>query len=139
MPDAHEAVRTVRILHLCFLVPIPLYAALAEWLGPADATTTPVLMYVLIVCSVAHLGGAFILYLRNVKPAEDILARQPADADAMSRWRSGHILSFALCESVAFFGVVVRVLGGNFYSALPFFAAAFMVMVLMTPRPQFHR
>jgi len=46
----------------------------------------------------------------------------------------GSIASFALCEAVGLFGLVLRILGEMLEQAAPFYGAAFFLLMIFFPR-----
>jgi hypothetical protein len=63
-----------------------------------------------------------------------MLRRQPQDPLALGRWRAGNLASLALCEAVALYGFVLRMLGGTFLGVTPYYAVAILLMLAWTPR-----
>jgi F0F1-type ATP synthase membrane subunit c/vacuolar-type H+-ATPase subunit K len=66
--------------------------------------------------------------------AEVTLAAQPEDATALNRWRAGYIITYALCEAMALFGLVLRVLGFTLSEVTPFYLVGFVLILVFTPR-----
>jgi F0F1-type ATP synthase membrane subunit c/vacuolar-type H+-ATPase subunit K len=136
MTSFDSAVRILRFVHLAILLSIPLYALLGEFAGPSPGAAGDFgfLHKVLLAVTVASFGIFTLMRITMVRPAEDALSRNPDDATAIGRWTTGSIVTYALSESVAIFGLVVRLLGGNFAQAVPFYAAAFLLLIFVVPR-----
>jgi F0F1-type ATP synthase membrane subunit c/vacuolar-type H+-ATPase subunit K len=66
--------------------------------------------------------------------AEATLISEPENAEALTRWRTGHLAIYALSESVALFGLVLRILGFNLSEVMPFYLAGFALILLFGPR-----
>jgi F0F1-type ATP synthase membrane subunit c/vacuolar-type H+-ATPase subunit K len=69
-----------------------------------------------------------------VAKAAAVLASQPDDAPAMARWRGGYIVTLALCEAVALFGLVLRLAGFTLGQAGMFYLASGVLMIFFVPR-----
>jgi len=52
----------------------------------------------------------------------------------MSLWRTSHIIMWALCEFIAMYELLLRYLGSTVAQATPFFAAGFLLILLLGPR-----
>ena len=126
-------VRQIRILHLAMLVSIPLYFVVAGLIAPQTASDVHTMRQGLTVMALLFSGVAVVLRKRMLDSAADILRLRPDDTAALIRWRAAHIVSFALCEAVALFGLVLRFLGATTFEAAPFFAVAFVLMLAFRP------
>ena len=80
--------------------------------------------------------GAAILFVRKgmIAGAEGTLRSQPEDTLALGRWRAGNIVTFALVEAIALYGLVLRMLGARLQDSVPFYAAAAVLLVVLGPR-----
>jgi hypothetical protein len=133
-PNSLEAsLRVVRLVHLVLLVSIPLYFVLPELLSPKGSGDLRLMRGLLSAMALLSAGFAVVFRKRVLEPAADSLRLRPEDAAALVRWRAAHIISFALCESVALFGLVLRFLGATTFEAAPFFAVAFVLMLAFRP------
>jgi F0F1-type ATP synthase membrane subunit c/vacuolar-type H+-ATPase subunit K len=129
------SLRLLRILQAAMLISIVLYAVVGEIAGPHHSRPMN-LAFVLILAMVSSstVLVAFLLRRVMVFRAAGALAQQPADAAALSRWRSGYIVTFALCESIALYGLVLRMLGQTLGQIAPFYLAGFLLMLYYGPR-----
>lgn len=139
MSTAQEAVKAARTLHGAFLISIPIYAAVGEFFGQTGAGPGKIIRGVLIAVSLMNVGIAQLFSRRIVTAAEETLARNSSDGTALGRWRQGHLITFALCESVALFGFAFRMLGGDLLQAAPLYVLAFALLLVWAPRPEFAR
>jgi len=133
MTSLDAAVRILHFVHVAILLSIPLYALLGEVAGPSPRDLG-FLHKALLAVTVASFGLFTVFRITMVRPAEEVLGRNPEDTSALGRWTTGNIVTFALIESVALFGLVVRLLGGTFAQAVPFYAAAFLLLIFVVPR-----
>ncbi|HVO62835.1 MAG TPA: hypothetical protein VMT53_18010 [Terriglobales bacterium] len=76
----------------------------------------------------------FVFRRMMVDKAAAALGSQPQDSSALARWRGGTIVTLVLCESVALFGFVLRMLGFSLSQAGTFYLAALVLMVFFLPR-----
>ncbi|HXE90551.1 MAG TPA: hypothetical protein VNK82_06260 [Terriglobales bacterium] len=133
-PDRLEInLRQIRIIHLVMLLTIPLYFVTAEMLAPPTARDVRAIRQGIIVMALLFSGVAVVVRKRMLDSAVDILRLKPDDTPALVRWRAAHIVTFALCESVALFGLVLRFLGATTLEGAPFFAVAFVLMLVFRP------
>jgi F0F1-type ATP synthase membrane subunit c/vacuolar-type H+-ATPase subunit K len=134
-----QALKVLQIVRGVLLLSVVLYFVMAEQiLRSSDAmpgkVPDPVVLYVLVLTAIVSLFIAAVLRRKLFGNAEEVLLAQPGDGAALTRWRTGHLLFLALCEAVALYGFVLRILGFPRMQALPFFLVAFVAMVLFGPR-----
>lgn len=137
MNAAREAVRVVRFLHWIFFITIPMYAGAGELVGHRSAEPEKIFHGVLIAVALMNVGIAQIFGRRMVTAAEETLALNASDEAALARWRGGHLLTYVLCESVALFGLALRMLGGTALEAAPFYVLAIVLLLLWRPQAEF--
>ena len=130
--------RTARILHVAFLLSVPIFAAVGEFAGSHTETSevqnfAVIRLVFFVACAAAALIG-FQFRARMLPAAMDALRRDPGDADASQRWLSGHIIPYALAEAVGACGFALRFLGGTLYESLPFYAVALGLLLAWIPR-----
>jgi len=132
--DARTALRTAQIIHIAFLAAIPLYVVVGEFAGPSEPRELGMLYTVFLVLAVSMLAPAALVRQKMVRAAEEELRLRPDELPLLGRWLAGNIVSFALCEAVAIYGLLLRILGGTLVQAAPFFAAGFLFLIFFTPR-----
>jgi F0F1-type ATP synthase membrane subunit c/vacuolar-type H+-ATPase subunit K len=142
--------RTLRILHIAITASIALYAVVllvitqqpsdTEHMSLSDATGLAV---ALGIASLAVL--ALIPFLRKrIGPARDESAgaRRSGSAEgelsnaertAVGKLMSAELVSYAMGESVAVFGLVLGLITRQFVIFLPFAALALLQLILLTP------
>jgi hypothetical protein len=127
--------KKVRVVQWALLAAIPLFAWVAEierGSGNSDWTWRHWLAMGLCVWSVS---GTFRLRSRMLNRSEEKLEKNPTDAKAAKQWEAGHIISLAMAEGVAFWGLVIRmVFHGTLRQASLFYVAALFLLLLWTPR-----
>jgi hypothetical protein len=62
------------------------------------------------------------------------LASHPDDSLTLNHWKSGYIATYALCEALALFGLVLRFTGCRFEQSLPFYIGGFVLLFFFGPR-----
>src|SRR6266700_6697072 len=73
--------------------------------APARTEGTPVMLRALALISVVIAVAVFVLRSRMLGPSERLAGTQPEDKVALSRWRTAHIVMWALCEMIAMYGL----------------------------------
>jgi hypothetical protein len=130
MEPARKILQIVRIV---MLVSIVCYAFLGERLGQSVAPDRN-LYFAITMVAITTVGIIFAVRRLFILRAEATLASEPENAEALTRWRTGHLAIYALCESVALFGLVLRILGFNLSEVTPFYLAGFALILLFGPR-----
>ena len=129
-----HTLRWLRLLQLGLLGGILLGAAVGEYAGPRSMAANPALDYMFTTIGIAVVGTIFVVRRTLVlRPAES-LAFRPDDALSLGHWKTGHITTYALCEVLALFGLVLRLLGCSFRQSLPFYAGGFLLLFFFAPR-----
>ena len=127
------SLRALRVVHGAMLVAVLLYVWIGEQIGPKAAHDVALLQLVLALVSASTVAAALVLCRKMTLPAEAALRSNSQDAAALQRWRGGYIVSFAISESIALFGLVLRVLGGSLRQSLPFYLAAVVLLLILRP------
>jgi len=125
----------LRIVQAVMLVSLCLYVWLGEWLRKEPKTLSDlVILKAMALFSIVN--GAIVLFVRmQLLPAtEEKLRLEATDSAVLTRWSMLNIMSFALCESIGLFGLVLRILGASLSQAAGFYAAAVILLLLSTPR-----
>jgi len=133
MTVMEQRLRTVRVIHFAMLTFVVALVPVGERI--AKDTDDPGFLLPLFA-AVAALDGVIALLLRKliVSAAEERLRTHPEDGAAALRWQSGQIVSFAMAESVALFGLVARILGAPLEQAAGFYAAGIGLLLIFWPR-----
>jgi hypothetical protein len=126
--------RILRALQGAMLGSIVLYAVAEEFLRPRASGVDPSLSYVFSTAGVGIVGMIFVVRRTLVLRSAQALAAHPDDALILNHWRSGYIATYALCEMLALFGLVLRFLGSGFEQSLLFNVGGFVLLIFFGPR-----
>ena len=78
-----------------------------------------------------------ILWLRKAR-ISSLTHRSPAPKDMLeliSRYRTGHIVAFVLCELITILGLLLLFLSGSFTHLVFLASLSFIVMIISYPKP----
>lgn len=125
--------RTLRLIWGAFLCSIFVYILIGERVPHSSPPAIMVLGAIAFLC-VANVGGIFFFRRMMVDKAAAILGSHPDEPSALARWRAGSIITLALCESVALFGFVSRMLGFSFSQVAMYYLSALILMIFLLPR-----
>jgi hypothetical protein len=128
------ALRTLRTVQWAMLGSILLYAVTGELLGSSARAANPSLSYVFTTVGVAIVGVIFVVRRTLVLRSAESLASHPDDSLTLNHWKSGYIATYALCEALALFGLVLRFTGCTFQQSLPFYIGGFVLLFFFGPR-----
>ena len=62
------------------------------------------------------------------------LAETPEDGLTLNHWKTGYIATYALCETLALFGLILRFMGFGFQQSVPFYLGGFVLLFFFGPR-----
>jgi len=128
------ALRTVRLIQVAMLVSIALYVVVGEKVALHAPTPNSTLFFAISFVSISTVGVIFVVRRTLVMQSEGVLRERPDDAVSMARWKSGYIVTFALCETLALFGLVLRLMGFTLSQVWPFYLGGFALMLFFAPR-----
>ena len=127
--------KTVQVIRIALLVSVAVYVFIGERIGQSTPGAPDRNFYFAItLVALTTVGMAFAVWRLFVLRSEAMLAAQPEDAAALKRWRAGFTFTYALCETVALFGLVLRILGFTLSEVAPFYIVSFVLMILFSPR-----
>lgn len=129
-----RSLKTLRTMQWAMLLSILLYVAVGEILGPRIRRVDPALSYLFSTLAVGIIGTIFVVRRTLVLRAASTLARQPEDNICLSQWKTGYIATYALCEALALFGLVLRFRGSGFQQSLLFYIGGFVLLFFFRPR-----
>lgn len=129
-----KVLKTLRAVQWSMLASILLYAILGEIVGPGARAVDPTLNYVFSTLAVAIVGVIFVVRRTLVMRAAESLATRPDDNLSLNHWRTGYIATYALCEALAFFGIVLRFMGSSFQQSVPFYIGGFTLLFFFKAR-----
>jgi hypothetical protein len=129
------SLKQLRIVHLALLASLATYAWVGEWIKKEPKTFDQTFFKTMVVLAFVSATIVLFIRLRPLSAAAEQLQLESGDVAALRRWHVLHILSFALCESIGLYGIVVRlVAGASFSQAAGFYAGAILLLLLSTPR-----
>jgi hypothetical protein len=134
MNEMQGTLRTLRTIQWAMLGSILLYAIVGELLGPSARAANPSLSYFFTTAAVAIVGAIFVVRRTLVLRSAESLLLQPDDSLTLNHWKSGYIATYALCEALALFGLVLRLTGSNFQQALTYYVGGFALLLFFGPR-----
>jgi cytochrome b561 len=129
-----QALRTLRAVQWSMLASILLYAAVGELANPRARGPDPTLSYIFSTLSVGIVGTIFVVRRTLVQRAAVSLASHPDDGLSLNHWKSGYIATYALCEALALFGLVLRFRGSQLEQSLLFYIGAFVLILFFRAR-----
>src|ERR1039457_909940 len=109
-----KALKMLRAVRWAMLASIVLYGIAGELAGPVPRLVDPTLSYLFTTLAVAVVGIIFVVRRTLVLRAAESLATRPDDSFILTHWRTGYLATYALCEALALFGLILRFLGYNF-------------------------
>ena len=127
------ALRTVRLVQIAMLVSVGIYAVLGEVVRP-PYTAPQSFLYAASVASIALVGAILVVRRTLVLQSEIELRQKPDDPITLSRWRAGYVVTYALCEALALFGLTLRLVGFSLNNVWPYYAGGFILMLLFWPK-----
>jgi hypothetical protein len=129
-----RALKTLRVVQWSMLVSILLYAIVGEVLGPRARAVDSSLSYIFSTLAVGVVGTIFVVRRTLVLRAAASLAAHPDDILSLEHWRTGYVATYALCEALALFGLVMRFRGCSFQQSALFYAGGFVLLFFFRPR-----
>ncbi|HEV7551565.1 MAG TPA: hypothetical protein VGP65_07785 [Candidatus Angelobacter sp.] len=126
--------KTLQIIRIVMLGSIVWYGFLGERIRRSVALPDRNLYFALTLFAITIVGMIFAVRRLFVLRGEAALVAQPDDAAALKRWRTGYLAIYALSESVALFGLVLRILGFALSEVTPFYLAGFALILVFGPR-----
>jgi len=129
-----RSLKTLRTVQWSMLLSILLYVAVGEILGPNIRRIDPALSYVFSTLAVGIVGTIFVVRRTLVLRAASTLATQPEDTISLNQWKTGYITTYALCEALALFGLVLRFRGAELQQSLLFYIGGFVLLFFFRPR-----
>jgi hypothetical protein len=124
----------LRVLQLAMLGSILLYAVVGELAGPGARAVNPSLIYIFTTIGVAIVGIIFVVRRTLVLRSAENLAANPDDSLTLNHWKTGYVATYALCETLAVFGIVLRFMGFTLQQSLPFYAGGLVLLLFFGPQ-----
>ena len=127
------AVKTVRLIQIAMLVSVGIYAVVGEVAG-RHLNTNATVIYAISFASISVVGAILVVRKTMVLQSETELKAKPDDPVILARWKTGYFVTYALCEALALFGLVLRMLGFSLNQVWPYYAGSFVLLLLFWPR-----
>ena len=127
------AVKTVRLIQIAMLVSVGIYAVVGEVAG-RHLNTDATVIYAISFASISVVGAILVVRKTMVLQSEAELKTKPGDPVILARWKTGYFVTYALCEALALFGLVLRILGFTLNQVWPYYAGSFVLLLLFWPR-----
>jgi len=132
-----SSIRLLQIIRIAMVLSIVLYVFVGETLARQQnlrMQPNSALYLALTLVAITIVGIIVAVRRRIVFATESVLSATPQDIPAQARWRTGYILTYALCESIALFGLVLRVTGFPLSQVAAFYIVGFALMLFFAPR-----
>jgi len=129
-------IRLINLIAIALVASVLVYMVIAWVVAPTvaeeggDADFIQMMAAILAIVSLGHLVAAQMLFAIRVRAAEKL----PTPEQRLGSYRVAVILSFALREAVAVYGLVLSFLSGDARWALGFGAVAAISMLLGWPK-----
>ncbi len=129
------AKRTLNMIRAAFIFAIAVYMFVGERVavgkpGPVNA----MLFQILAVVAVVNVVVIVVVRKSIVTPSLAALRANANDMQALNRWRGGFVVTYALCEAIALYGFILRIVGFSYTMVVPFYLASFILMIYFGPR-----
>lgn len=132
-----RALGMLRSIQWAMLGSIVLYGVLGRVTRPLNQGVDPGLSYLFATLGVAIVGIIFVVRRTLVFRAEASLANAPDDSLSLNQWRTGYIATYALCEALGIFGLILQFMGGGLQASVPYYLSGFVLLFFFRPhQPQ---
>jgi F0F1-type ATP synthase membrane subunit c/vacuolar-type H+-ATPase subunit K len=133
-PLLPPVIKFMRMVWLWMIASVFLFASVAE-MSARTMRRPPVRVFEVIAGVAVALAISWIVVRRKyVGEGANVLARDPSDARALRRWRTGHIISYVISEAVALYGLNLRYMGFTFRDVTAFYLAGLVLMLFSWPK-----
>jgi hypothetical protein len=130
-----SSAKMVQIVRIALMMSILLYVFVGERMAVTPARAPkPMLLQVFTLVAVMTVIMIFVMRRVLVLRSENAIASEPGDVDVLNRWQAGHIVTYALSESIALYGLVLRFLGFSLSHVASFYIAGFLLLLFFGPR-----
>jgi len=129
-----SSLKMLQLVRIFMVGSLVIYALLGEWLAHAPGSPKPVVFYAIAIVGITMIALIFPVRRATITLAAATLAANPDDRVAMTRWRMGHLLTFAMCEAVGLYGLVLRFMGFPLSRTWFFYVAAILLMLYFAPQ-----
>jgi hypothetical protein len=127
-----SARRGLQIVRFAMLISIALYFGIIRMI-PSHASPNPVIFRAIALFAFLSLGAIVGLRKLLVTSPFEVLRSRPEDSAALGKWKSGQLITWALGESIALYGVTLHFLGFSMGQVIPFFVAGALLILIFPP------
>lgn len=129
-----NAIKIVRIIQIAMLLSVLLLVVAGEVVGSIPRFSNPTFYYALSLATITIVGVILVVRRTLVLQSANMLAARPNDVATLNRWRAGYVMTYALSEAIATFGLLLRVIGFSLTQVASFYIAGFILLLFFGPR-----
>jgi hypothetical protein len=129
-----NAIKIVRLIQIAMLLSVGMFVVAGEMVGSIPKLSNPTLFYALSLATITIVGVILVVRRTLVLQSAVTLAARPNDAATLNRWRAGYVMTYALSEAIAMFGLVLRLIGFSLSQVASFYIAGFILLLFFGPR-----
>ena len=129
-----NAIKIIRAIQIAMLLSVAIFVLVGETVGSIPRLSDPTLFYALSLATITIVGVILVVRRTLVLQSAVTLAARPNDVATLNRWRAGHVMTYALSEAIAMFGLVLRLIGFSLSQVASFYIAGFILLLFFGPR-----
>jgi hypothetical protein len=129
-----NAIKIVRLIQIAMLLSVGMFVVAGEMVGSIPKLSDPTLFYALSLATITIVGVILVVRRTLVLQSAVTLATRPNDLATLNRWRAGYVMTYALSEAIALFGLVLRLIGFTLSQVASFYIAGFILLLFFGPR-----
>ena len=129
-----SVLKTLKIAQWAFLASVLFYIVVGEIVGPSSHRVDTTLSYAFATVGVSIVGMIFVVRRTLVLRASETLATHPDDLLSLNQFRTGYLATYALCEVLALFGIILRFTGCNLQQSLPYYLSGLVLLSFFRPK-----
>lgn len=129
-----NAIKIVRLIQIAMLFSVGIFVVTGEMVGSIPKLSNPTLFYALSLATITIVGVILVVRRTLVLQSAATLATRPNDVATLNRWRAGYVMTYALSEAIAMFGLVLRLIGFTLSQVASFYIAGFILLLFFGPR-----
>ena len=129
-----NAIKIVRLIQIAMLLSVGIFVVAGEMVGSIPKLSNPTLFYALSLATITIVGVILVVRRTLVLQSAVTLATRPNDLATLNRWRAGYVMTYALSEAIAMFGLVLRLIGFSLSQVASFYIAGFILLLFFGPR-----
>lgn len=132
--QVENAIKIVRTIQIAMLLSVALFVLVGELVGRIPKLNDPTPFHALSLATITIVGVIVVVRRTLVLQSAAILANRPNDAATLNRWRAGYLMTYALSEAIALFGLSLRMIGFSLSQVASFYIAGFILLLFFSPR-----